>query len=247
MEGFDPASLGFTLEATRNKGNEAAGSGVDFSELFGGLSFFLLVAGILLTVLLFLLNLESRAGQLRTLVVMGIPVRMIRRIMLAESMLVALAGALAGLGLAILYNRLVFMALNGVWKDVVRTEMMHMDIRISTLLTGLVISLVISFLALCFPLNRKLKRQFRAHQREAGLTRSKPGSPPDGMLAAGFILPALSALGLIGSQLIRMEGGQCPAFFCSRGIAAGLGRTFFHLVPWTNAATFGGKACDCPG
>ena len=70
---------------------------MDFSQLFGGLSFFLLVAGILLTVLLFLLNLESRSEQLKTLVVMGIPVRIIRRIVLVESMMVALVGSLAGL------------------------------------------------------------------------------------------------------------------------------------------------------
>ena len=47
--------LGFTLEEARTKGYDAAGNGVDFSQLFGGLSFFLLLAGILLTVLLFLL------------------------------------------------------------------------------------------------------------------------------------------------------------------------------------------------
>ncbi len=116
MEQIDPAMLGFTLEDTRTKGYEAAGEGVDFSQLFGGLSFFLLVAGVLLIVLLFLLNLESRSEQLRTLVVMGIPLRTIRRITLGESMLVALVGSLAGIGLAVLYNKLVFIALNGVWR-----------------------------------------------------------------------------------------------------------------------------------
>ncbi|MCK5693771.1 MAG: ABC transporter permease, partial [Bacteroidales bacterium] len=50
MEQIDPEMLGFTLEATRTKGYEAAGNGTDFSQLFGGLSFFLLVAGILLIV-----------------------------------------------------------------------------------------------------------------------------------------------------------------------------------------------------
>ena len=119
MDQVHPGMLGFTVESTRTKGFEAAGQGVDFSQLFGGLSFFLLLAGVLLSVLLFLLNLESREGQLRTLVAMGIPMRTIRRITLGESMLVALVGSIAGVVLSVVYTRLVFMAMNGVWSSVV--------------------------------------------------------------------------------------------------------------------------------
>ncbi|MCK4747048.1 MAG: ABC transporter permease, partial [Bacteroidales bacterium] len=230
LRDIDPAALGFTLESTRTKGYEAAGSGVDFSQLFGGLSFFLLVAGILLTVLLFLLNLESREGQLRTLVVMGIPVKTIRLLMMAESMLVALVGSGAGLLLAIFYNQMVFRALNGVWKDAVRTEMMQIDIRSVTLLTGLAMTLVIAFLALFLPLNRTLKRQFRAH-----ISRRAPLSPRPGqwfkrrrMLLLGFVLPGLTALGLIGSQLIRMEVINVPVFFAAGGLLL-LTAIFFFL------------------
>ena len=217
LKDFDPESLGFTLEATRTKGFEAAGGGVDFSELFGGLSFFLLVAGILLTVLLFLLNLESRGAQLNTLVFMGIPVKIIKRIMLVESMLVALAGSAAGVGLAILYNRMVFHALNGVWKDVIRTDMMHIDIRGATLLTGLALSMIISLLALYFPLNRMLKRQFSVY-KEKKARRLKFKAPNQKTMAAAFILPGVAALGLIVSQLMRMEVVNAPLFFAAGGL-----------------------------
>jgi len=216
LKEFDPALLGFTLEATRTKGFDAAGSGVDFTELFGGLSFFLLISGILLTVLLFLLNLESREAQLKTLVVMGIPVKLIRRIMFVESMVVAMVGSAAGVGLAIVYNRLVFQALNGVWKDVVRTEMMQIDIRGITLLTGMLLSLFISFLAIYFPLNRMLKRQFKAHQR-AGSGRFR-FSITRRVLVPAFVIPGLAALGLIGSQLVRKEVVNAPLFFAAGGL-----------------------------
>jgi len=120
---IEPDMLGFALEATRTKGEAAAGNGVDFSQLFAGLSFFLLLAGVMLTVLLFLLNLESREEQLGTLVILGLPARMIRRMMFLESMIVAIAGAAAGLLLALSYNRLVFKALNGIWSDVVYSQL----------------------------------------------------------------------------------------------------------------------------
>jgi ABC-type antimicrobial peptide transport system permease subunit len=218
LENINPAMLGFTLEATRTKGYEAAGSGVDFSQLFGGLSFFLLVAGILLTVLLFLMNLESREAQLKTMVVMGIPVKVIRRIMLWESMTVALVGAVAGLGLAILYNRLVFVALNGVWKDVVRTDMMYMDVNLSTLLTGLLITLAVAFFTLHFPLTRKLKKLYPARPGRTKSGEAKSRRFKQRLFAAGFVLFGLAGMVLIGTQLVRLEVVNVPVFFAAGGL-----------------------------
>jgi len=225
---IDPASLGFSLEATRSKGNEAAGSGVDFSQLFGGLSFFLLVAAFLLSVLLFLLNLESRSEQLSTLVVMGIPLRTIRRIMLVESMAVALVGSLAGLLLAIFYNKLVFIALNGVWSDVVRTEMMHLDINLTTLVTGLLLTLFIAFLALWFPLNRKLKRQFRAHKKQESESKSRKDSAWRKISAVVWMLSGLISLALVATQLVRREVVNVPLFFAAGGLLLVAAIAFFH-------------------
>lgn len=229
MELIDPSMLGFTLEASQESGYEAAGNGVDFSELFGGLSFFLLVAGILLTILLFLLNLESRESQLQTLVVLGIPVKISRRIMLTESMVVAGAGAVAGLLLSVFYNRLVFAALNGVWKDVVRTDMMHMEVRISTLITGLLITLVVAFFALYFPLNKKLKKHYPvARQGNRGTDPRAKGNfwrKSSGWISMGS---GIIALGLIGSQLIRLEVVNVGVFFVAGGLLL-ISALFFFL------------------
>ncbi len=226
-DAIDPAMLGFTLEATRAKGEKAAGEGVDFSELFAGLSFFLLVAGIILAILLFLLSIESREAQFLTLVSLGIPQKLIRRMMFLESMLVALAGSLLGLVLAVLYNRLVFVALNGIWKDVVRTEMMHVDVSLSTLLTGFAISMIIAFLSFWFPLKNKLARLVRAHikpvrkeeragQRSLGRSsrRKHPGRPAL-LIALGS---ALVALALMASQFAGQNGLNSSLFFPAGGL-----------------------------
>jgi len=217
-EQIGPDMLGFTLEDTRTKGYDAAGNGVDFSQLFGGLSFFLLVSAILLSVLLFLLNIESRREQLKTLVVMGIPLKTIRRITLGESMLVAGIGSLAGVVLAVLYNKLVFIALNGVWSGVVRTEMMHMDIQISTLVTGLLITLMIAFVAIWFPLNRHLKRHFSAHIKKSTTKKMQTGLLFRKAIAGISITTGLAAIGLIVSQLLRMEVVNVPLFFGAGGM-----------------------------
>ncbi|MFO7668567.1 MAG: ABC transporter permease [Bacteroidales bacterium] len=213
-----PAMLGFTLEATRLKGEEAADGGVDFSQLFAGLSFFLLLAGVMLTILLFLLNLESREEQLGTLVTLGIPLRLIRRIMFVESLIVALAGGVGGMGLAVLYNRLVFNALNGVWNDVVRTGMMHVDVTLSTLLTGLMVTLCIAFLSFWFPLNRKLKRLVSTHQKrvtKAGSPGGKRAGKPAAMLA---LATGIAATVMVLSQAARQEVVNASLFFPAGGL-----------------------------
>ena len=222
LEGFDPSKLGFTLEETRARGVAAAQNGVDFAQLFGGLSFFLLVAGILLTVLLFLLNLESRVEQLGTLVVMGIPLRTIRSVMLAEGMVVALVGALAGLLLSVVYNKLVFLALNGVWSDAVRTEMMFMDVKLTTLVTGFLLTLAIALAAIYFPLQRQLKRHFRAYRTER--KRRKESGPRILRISGqrwyliGYAGSGLVALALIASQLVQKEVVNAALFFTAGGL-----------------------------
>ena len=215
LDGFDPRVLGFTLEPVMELGHTAAGEGVDFSELFGGLSFFLLAASIILTILLFLLNLESREQQMNTLSVVGIPVKIIRRIMLWEGMLVALAGAVLGQFLAIFYNRGVFYALNGVWRDVVRTEMLEINVRTDTLITGFVVIMGVSFLTLYFPLNRFLKKVTGRYKVQPGLKipglrRSVPA------IVSG--VSGLAAIALIISQLISGEVVNASIFFAAGGL-----------------------------
>ncbi len=229
---IEPGMLGFSLEATRAKGEEAAVDGVDFSQLFAGLSFFLLLAGVILTILLFQLNMESREEQLRTLHILGIPSRLIRRIMFIESMLVAVAGAAAGLVLAILYNRLVFHALNGIWKDVVRTEMMHVDVSLSTLLTGLAFTIIIAFLSFWFPLKRRLKslgnihksgEASEGHTGRKSATRKKKGRLP----ATLALVSGLTAMGLVISQIIAGTLVNSALFFPAGGLLLVSALSFF--------------------
>ena len=103
------------IEEKHGNGKAAAQNGVDFSQLFSGLSFFILVAGIVLIMLLFLLNMESRQEQLKTLTFLGISLKKVRMVVLYEVLIVAFVGTINGTGLAYVYCLSVFSALNGVW------------------------------------------------------------------------------------------------------------------------------------
>jgi len=99
---LDPADLGFNVRNVREEAFYAARNGINFSQLFIGLSFFVLVSAVLLTSLLFLLNLVKRSSQVGTLSALGYSNRLIRKLFLMEGIFIALTGTLAGLVLAVI-------------------------------------------------------------------------------------------------------------------------------------------------
>jgi hypothetical protein len=115
-----------------------------------------------------------------------------------------------------LYTKGVFYALNGVWKDIVRTEMMMVDIRPVTLVIGLLLVMLVSWLALFFPLDRFLRRDIRRYRRR--------GKPSDKILRGKGISRALAVFagiagaGLILSQLFRGEIVNAGVFFGAGGL-----------------------------
>jgi ABC-type lipoprotein release transport system permease subunit len=72
----------------------------------------------LLTSLLFLLNLVKRSSQAGTLSALGYSNRLIRKLFLMEGIFIALIGTLAGLALAVIYNRMILLLLNSLWSDI---------------------------------------------------------------------------------------------------------------------------------
>ena len=160
-----PDMLGFSLRPVKQEGLTAANSGVDFSQLFMGLSFFLLVAGLVLMALLFGLHLERRKAEIGTLKALGWSARLIRKLFLLEGLFIAVPGALAGGLLAVLYNKLVFKALNTVWYDIVLTSVLQEDVQAGTLVTGVLIALVLSYLVIGYNVFKKLKTEATTLQR----------------------------------------------------------------------------------
>lgn len=210
-----PVNLGVMVTSVRDNGLKAARNGVDFSQLFLGLSFFLLVAAIILTALLFLMNLEGRQNQIGTLLILGFTRSQIRKLLLSEGAIVALIGSLFGLLIASFYTKLIFLALNSLWWDVVRTSVLEIDIKISTLIIGLVISVFISIITILFSVNHSFKQRIIELQQQQ--------NQPQKLLIAAIkkILMTVSlviAVGLLAFQLIITNHSDTALFFLSGGL-----------------------------
>ncbi len=113
------ADLGLTAAQPAEAAKQAVDQSYDLGGLFLGMSFFLIVTALLLVGLMFLFNLESRAGQLGTLMAVGVPARRVRRWLVAEAGLVALLGSAVGLVGGVFYTQWVLGALSGEWSGAV--------------------------------------------------------------------------------------------------------------------------------
>jgi len=54
--------------------------------------------------------------------------------------MISAIGGILGVGLSLIYTRLIFAALNSVWIDIVRTDHMQMYISFPNLVTGFLLS-----------------------------------------------------------------------------------------------------------
>ena len=165
-ENISPESLGFYIDPVKEKGIYAAQNGVDFSQLFIGLSFFILVAAVLLSMLLYLLHLENRYTQIGTLSTLGFKEKQIKTIFLTEALMVSMVGSIIGLFAAIFYTKMVFKALNSLWFDIVRTNVLEIMVLPKTLIIGFIISTLVSGIVILFAIRKKLKMQTSELQRK---------------------------------------------------------------------------------
>ncbi len=154
-----PSDTGIRIHESYREGLTAAASGVDFSGLFLGLSFFLIAGGIILTMLLIRLGMESRQEQIGTLRALGWAEQKISRMHLWENSLVAIFGSAIGLAITWVYTFLIFSALNSVWNDIVLTDTLRPVFKTMTMAIGLVISLLISIGSTWFVVARFFRRK----------------------------------------------------------------------------------------
>ncbi len=157
MSRLAPADLGFVFHPVYEEGLRAASSGVDFGGLFLSLSFFVIAAGLLLTVLLHALNTESRKAENGILSGMGFTKKQILHIRLRESLVITTIGGIIGALLGVLYNSALMAGINRVWHDIVRTEMISVHLQPATLIIGALSGIIVSMLAIYFVTKRKIK------------------------------------------------------------------------------------------
>ena len=155
---MSPSDIGLVITPVQQEGLHSATNGVDFGELFLSLSFFIIAAAVLLTILLHTLNTELRSVENGVLAGLGLGNKRILRLRFTETFWVVVAGGMAGAGFGILYQYGLIAGLNSVWNDAVRSDMLNVSIHFSTLFTGAASGIIIALLSVFLVTRRSLKR-----------------------------------------------------------------------------------------
>jgi putative ABC transport system permease protein len=123
------AGGGLTIADVRTQNIAASAGATDFGAYFSYFSFFLVVSALLLTALFFRLGVEQRLREIGVLRATGYSLRTIQKVFVIEGALVAVAGAIAGAGLAVAWASLMMYGLRTWWVGAVGTTALtlHVD------------------------------------------------------------------------------------------------------------------------
>ncbi len=116
---IEPGVLGWVVMDVRDLAAAAGGQALDFGALFAGCSMFLVIAAAVLTALLFGLSIETRGREIGMLLAVGVGRKRVRRWLLTEGVLCAVAGTGLGILLAAGYTQAVLWGLEGFWSGAV--------------------------------------------------------------------------------------------------------------------------------
>lgn len=209
-EGVNAAALGFRAVPLREQALAGTDAPVDFGQLFGGFSFFLIIAAAVLTGLLFTFSIEQRAAEAGLLLAVGWKAKAVRRSFLREGLFVALLGSLLGAAGAALYTKLVLDALAGVWSGATGGTQFVFAVSPLTVTIGMVSGILVAWLAMWWASRRLFRRE--AAQLLAGQVEESDASALSaGANRKGFVVAA--ALAVIAVALAALAKGNPGAFF----------------------------------
>ncbi|MFC1560887.1 FtsX-like permease family protein [Candidatus Latescibacterota bacterium] len=166
---IDPVCLGFYFHDVKNEGLLASAQSVDFAQLFLGLSFFIIIAALLLTGLLYLFNSEQRSEEIGLFLALGFTKKSIKHIMLLEGLILVIIGSLLGAVCGVVYNQIVLLALKSIWKNIVGTSFIQIYIKYSTVILGILIGVIINLFTILMVTGNQLKQPIAVLQK--GITK----------------------------------------------------------------------------
>ncbi len=129
------------VEDLLNRTSDKVNRGVPFAPLFLGLSFFLIVSGLLVLAMLLKLHIQDREAEL-ALLTDYMPLKRVRRFLLAELSAVLLPGMLAGLAVGTFLCRFQIFLLEHSWNGIVLMERIRFHGRPASYLISFAVSAV---------------------------------------------------------------------------------------------------------
>jgi hypothetical protein len=234
------------------------------------MSFFLIVAALMLTGLLFVFGIQQRAEEMGILLATGWAPGKVRRLFLVEGGAIAFLGSVAGAWLGTGYTRLLIHGLSSYWKGAVANSAIQYFSKPETVVTGAAASFICALAAVSVAMWRQAKHPARE------LLQADFSQPPSlklrrargvsgytalgcGLGAIGVVVYALAAdlqsitMPFFGAGALLLASGILFCRFALRRIARLPGRPDIRGLALRNVARRHGRsltvigllACGC--
>jgi len=206
----DRAALGFAFQPVKQRGLAASSGATPFDVLFLFLSFFVIVAALMLVALQFRLGIERRAREIGTLLAVGFPRSLAARIFAVEGAVVAAGGAALGVVVGVGYAWLMIVGLKTWWIGAIATPFLQLFIDQRSLPVGYASGVAICVLTIVISLRRTKQisvRRLLAGQAVGADDLVYAPASRWGRLGAVVLLAAAAGLAFAAPQL----GGQAQA------------------------------------
>ena len=239
MAQLNPYENGLQIKDVYAEGKSAAANSTDFGGLFLSLSFFIIVAALLLIALLFSLHAQKRMAETAIMAALGFRKKEIIRILFLETLLVVVAGSLLGVVGGIFYNKLLLLGLNTLWQDAVRTSMLQMRLLPGTLIIGFVAGSATALLTLLVVLRYNLRKPLSSLVKGEDIPSREINHQQQKISLVTAILLFIAAAGII-LYSFRSSQFDLPEIFLSAGgliLTAGIALLYFILLRVTSKAS----------
>ncbi|MDP6523140.1 MAG: FtsX-like permease family protein [Kiritimatiellia bacterium] len=215
-ETVDPAAIGLFFVPARQQALDAVSQAMDFGGLFLGMSFFLIVAALMLTGLLFVFGIEQRATQMGTLLSVGYRTYHLRCLFLLEGALIGALGAALGAVAGSQYTRFLTWGLGAYWQGAVANAAITFHWSLAGVLYGAVAAFAIAVIAMLTAMWRQTRHSSRELLEEDFSQLEYAGDRLQGRRWIGVFL---SIVGIVGAVItigvVTATGAHntVPAFF----------------------------------
>jgi hypothetical protein len=145
---LDPGDRGLPYSPVRAEALAAARGATDFGEYFAYFSGFLVLAALLVAALFFRLGVEQRFTEIGLLRALGWSAARVRRLHLAEGLVLAVVGGVLGAAGAVAYGAAMMYGLRTWWVGAMGTQALALHVSMPTLAAGAAAGVVCALVAI---------------------------------------------------------------------------------------------------
>ncbi|QDT45323.1 FtsX-like permease family protein [Gimesia alba] len=194
LKQVDVFKMGLTVQPIKFLGLMASSGTTDFSGLFIGFSFFIILSAIILIRLLFKLGIDRRVSSIGLLSAVGFTPQQVKQVIFKEAFAVILLGGILGIAAAIGYASLMLYGLKTWWIGAIGTRFLFLELTATSIMVGLLISVLCS-LFVTWRAMAELK-QLSIRSLLAGVNTPESNKVKDARYV-GYVYKASSLLALI--------------------------------------------------